>query len=353
MDILHATKKTVVDSRTTIETPHWSRISTQVSLGTFLVLAFALTYFVSVGQLRISEAEASIQAASSGYSAQADHAIVIFEQSRRYHPDDLTILRRLADAYLTAGHNKEALSVLQEAFRLQPQDLVTQQALAEAYEVVGDTDAADAIWTSQGLRADRLLQLGRSYAAVGSYDEAMAWYQRALRAGLSANDLSLQVEVTIAAALAKASLPAELLSHMEALTHPVDVGLTLDGGELIWMPEQPEGNPIYGKPLNAFPSGNLKQGVFWWAGQAGTFLQVDQAGEYSLVVRAHHLPAPGGQLAVQIDSADIETITLGTAWQNYEMSVSLQPGTHLLRLRYLADVGDVFVQSITLNPIKH
>ncbi len=315
------------------------------------IVIILISLFFS-GKMIAQETLASLQAVSTGDTPHVERTIAIFEESRRLHPNEPLVLRRLAEAYLVVGRNEEALSALQDAFRLQPRSGLISQALARAYEASGDTATADSLWARQGQSAERLWQRGRSYAADGSYTKAIPWYMRALRGGLPIDTLRLQVEISVAAILTKASLPAEIQSRLDSLAHSIDTGLLLNGGDLIWMPDLPKRSKIYGELLSAFPSGGTSQGVFWWADQAGTFIRVDHEGDYELMVRAVHVPSPEGQLAVMVDSTPIKVLDLGSAWQEYPMSMSLQPGTHLLRLRYLGNTGNARVRLMTLHPIK-
>lgn len=350
MDILHVPDQTVAASRVDTRGVSKSRqrsIAIKLSFGVVIGLMIALVSFFVSGQGRVREAEAVLEASSI---SDPNQAIIIFEQAQQHDP---VLLQHLAEAYLLAGRNKEALAALQEAFKLQPQNLLIEQALACAYEASGDTNSADGMWATQGLSAEYLRQLGRSYATKGIYDQALAWYWRALRAGLDTSDLKSQLEVAMIAMQTGKPIPADLLNRVKPLVHSVDPDFMLNGGNLIWMPEHPETSSIYGKPLNTFPSGDLKQGVFWWSGIAGAFVQIYHTDDYTITIRANHRPSPGGQIAVMIDSTPLSVLTLTTHWQDYHLTTHLEPGVHLLRLYYLVDIGDAFIDSITLNPIAN
>lgn len=84
----------------------------------------------------------------------------VYERMSSLRPDDLQLVRALADLYLDRGDPKRALAKLQICFRNDPQDTETLNLLADAFVDLGESEKAVAV----------LKELAQIYESLG-YEE--------------------------------------------------------------------------------------------------------------------------------------------------------------------------------------
>lgn len=84
----------------------------------------------------------------------------VYERMSNLTPEDLTLVRALADLYLDRGDPKRALAKLQICFKADPQDTETLNLLADAFVDLGEREKAVAV----------LKELAQIYESLG-YDE--------------------------------------------------------------------------------------------------------------------------------------------------------------------------------------
>lgn len=97
--------------------------------------------------------------------------------------------RLLAQAYLALGQPDAAIEALTQASALRPKNPLLHMELAQAYEARGQAPGEDPDldrkaareWMLAGLNVDKLLDQGEKYRQEGFPDEALVWYERAMR----------------------------------------------------------------------------------------------------------------------------------------------------------------------------
>ena len=78
----------------------------------------------------------------------------------------------------------------------------------------------------------------------------------------------------------------------------------------------------------------------WSNGQLGDFVQIAEAGKYTVVVRAAGTPAAGDwpEMALSVDNRSLPACTVkGGKFQDYAFTVELAPGVHRLAVAFLND----------------
>lgn len=111
-------------------------------------------------------------------------SIALLTQAQRLQPDDVTITRHLAEAYLQSGQAMTATALLENAYRLAPSSLMLESELLIAYERAGSTDKVEALLKLRGPVANQLRDQGLRAAQQGNYSAAVSWYEQAATAGI-------------------------------------------------------------------------------------------------------------------------------------------------------------------------
>ena len=94
--------------------------------------------------------------------------IKAYEQMSELNPEDLTLVRSLADLYLDRGDGRRALAKLQICFKADPQDTETLNLLADAFVDLGQGERAVAV----------LKELAQIYDSLGYEDYRNQVYDR-------------------------------------------------------------------------------------------------------------------------------------------------------------------------------
>lgn len=116
-------------------------------------------------------------------------AVARLQQALEWDGANAQAYRLLGRAYLALGQNEAALDALSQASTLRPKNPLLHMELAQAYEAWGRAPGEDADldrqaareWKLAGLNVDKLLDQGEKYRKEGFPDEALVWYERAMR----------------------------------------------------------------------------------------------------------------------------------------------------------------------------
>jgi tetratricopeptide (TPR) repeat protein len=293
-----------------------------------VILAFKLPSLIGAGYMMLGN-----QALETG---EAYVAVQYLQQARTWSPTSPGVYRSLAQAYLLLDKPTLSVAALEDAYRLQPDSLLIQQELAQAYEAYGEDEVAGDIWDSLGLTAARMANLGDQWFSIGQYDTAGEWYRRAL-----SRDPSIGSRIALQQALVEVvsgshDISAHAFSDLTVFTMGSDGEIFIPGTELRWLTSIPEYTIHIGTPLSH--GHNRSAGVMWWSGRAGTVFEVEEAGRYTIFVRAmHDRPAPVA-IALIINTAPVATFNLDRAdgsWETVATRVNLDASQHLIALQFL------------------
>lgn len=301
--------------------PHWAIGAALLGL-VFLWLALPAL----IGGFYAAAGARALAAAGDDATARA---VVSLEQARGWSPSEPLVYRRLAQAYLRQGRPQDAITALEQAFRLQPGSLLIRQELAQAYEANGDTLRADALWVALGMTPQRMVAMGDGYLEARQPEQALAWYDRAIRLG--AEKPSLQFRIVAAAAMMDRAL-VQFDALGMPMVYPLDTELQIEAEALQWIPS--------GRAVSETPAADTSIGGLWGNGATVAVVDVEQAGRYRVAVRAQHsVPAPI-LLTFEHDLALVAAFSLERAdgsWDELETDVYLDRGFHLIGLRFLND----------------
>ena len=98
----------------------------------------------------------------------AEALVRVYEKMSKLKPDELSLVRALADLYLDRGDPRRALAKLQICFKADPQDTETLNLLADAFVDLGEADKAVAV----------LKELAQIYESLGYEDYRNQVYDR-------------------------------------------------------------------------------------------------------------------------------------------------------------------------------
>ena len=263
-------------------------------------------------------------------------AVEYLQQARTWSPASPSVYRSLAQAHLLLDRPEQAVAALEDAYRLQPDSLLIQQELAQAYEAYGEDEVAGDIWDSLGLTAARMANLGDQWFSVGKYDTAGEWYRRTLSRDPSIGSRIALQQALVEVASGSHDISASAFSDLTVFTMGSDGEIVIPGTKLRWFTPIPEHNVHIGTPLTY--GHNRSVGVMWWSGRAGAVFEVEQAGHYTIVVRAmHDQPAPV-VFALIINTTPVATFNLDRAdgsWETVATKVNLDASQYLIALQFL------------------
>jgi tetratricopeptide (TPR) repeat protein len=118
------------------------------------------------------------------------------------HPDDLELLRMLADAYYGNSKNAKALEICYNIAYIAPDDTSIKPLMAWLLTVTGDFDAAEmtfADFISESKSSQDIIRYGHMLWAAGRTNEALDAYSRAERSAdlKSAEDFRMQFQESL------------------------------------------------------------------------------------------------------------------------------------------------------------
>ncbi len=134
--------------------------------------------------------------------AEYEQAESLLAPAAASHPDDLELLRMLADAYYGNSKNAKALEICYNIAYIAPDDTSIKPLMAWLLTVTGDFDAAEmtfADFISESKSSQDIIRYGHMLWAAGRTNEALDAYSRAERSAdlKSAEDFRMQFQESL------------------------------------------------------------------------------------------------------------------------------------------------------------
>ncbi len=196
---------------------------------------------------------------------------------------------------------------------------------------------------SADITADQLVARGDQALAAGSFNDAITWYRRAQ--AVNSDAVSAGFQRGIASALAQ----QESLDQIGIVS--LNKKVRLEAEQLRWLQTEPLTNLSLGDTLLTVNPNRPDVGIMNWVGRSAAVLEVADGGNYRIKLRAQHTDPAPIQIQLEHDLVPIGQFTLNRedqSWEELEVDVTLQPGIHLLGVRFL---NDAIVDTIDRNAV--
>lgn len=350
----------------------------------------ALYYELKGGQLMdlalssedfvIQEAIACSLIAVEDESAQtmATQAISHLQTALSYNPnlDQANLL--LGRAYCLTGQPVKAVQAYLTYTRLRPENPLGHLELGLAYEAAcrqkedgsinngskgdsytlcQDLQVQDQIleeWKKAGITPNQFIAEGKKAFAGQQYENAVHWFQRAAIFGEWIPSPVL-FQWSVAAIITGHPIP-DMTQESEITIYSLNSEETqIEGENLQWVLEDPNGNLSYGDKLIKIPGGEPSVGIMWWAGKAIAFVEVPEEKIYRIYIRTKDTPPGPIKLQVEKDFTPIDKFVMDKGdmnWQEMETATILSPGVHLIGINFLEDNGDAAIDWIRIQTVK-
>jgi tetratricopeptide (TPR) repeat protein len=296
--------------------------------GLAVILAFVLVLIQQTPWFQLSRAGRTLAAGDPEQAAAQLRTITA------HLPASTFTWRQLARAELQRGDPVAAVAALEQALSLDPNDPLIGHELALALEAAGDYTAADARWEALGVDPIRQSGYGSAAFSARQYDDAVTWFERALRTS-DALDPVQQFHFGVAAVMTSA---ADAALSAGPYTLQVESAGSVPGARLRWITAHPRYNVASGAFLSqAADSG---AGIFFWNGSAVVALDNTHSGHAFLRVRARHSrPAPV-RLAVELQGRRVGEFNLERGTEQtltHTMLVETTAGPQAVIISFLND----------------
>lgn len=301
-----------------------------------LALLAVVGSFPTLAGLFTLQRGTALLAAAPSQPAQLANAVELLEQSRRWAANTPEVHRQLGRAYGLQGRTSEAVAALEQAQQLSPRSALVLRDLLGAYEAAGAPQRADELLRAHAIGPATMASIGGRDLLAGSYEAALAWYERAARNGFSSPAFTFQL--ALASTLAA---PATASSSAAAALDLQSVGAQsrIDGRRFRLLLEKPEYGVTYGTPLGelADPAAGA---VLAWSGSAVIAIEVEQPGLYEVRFRVQHTPVAPVELQFEHNFTPFGRATLAQAdlsWSEVRFELPLTGRRHLLSITFLND----------------
>jgi hypothetical protein len=209
------------------------------------------------------------------------------------------------------------------------------------------------LFAKAGISQGQLASAGDDNFAQGNYRFASIWYDRAVTDGLIISKSQL-FKWGLSSAVTSHNLPI-LFKRSDFPIFELTDNLSIQAKDLLWDREMPNYNLSFGDPLSKFQSADKNMGTLWWDGQAIAFVNVKQAGDYTIMIRAQDISRSPIQLDIELDLSGVVSTTLSgvdMSWHEINITRNITKGIHLIGVSLLQDTGDAVLDSLILKRIR-
>lgn len=311
------------------------------------LVVLGLVFVVQTPWFQLSRAGRMLAAGDAGTAAAQFSALT------ERLPTSTFVWRQLARAERQRGETAAAVAALEQALALDPGDPLIGYELALAHEADGDNAAADARWQALGVDPVTQAAYGSAAFSTGQYSDAVAWFERAVRAGGMLDPVQ-QFQFGVAAVLTGA---AETAFSADPDALQVEPAGRVAGARLRWITAHPRYNVASGAAVGAEAGSGA--GVLFWNGAAVVLLENTHSGRAFLRIRARHNPPAPIRLGVELQGRRVGTFDLarGTL-QNltHTILVETTAGPQAVTISFLNDGAvdgvdrNAFIEWVELIP---
>lgn len=271
----------------------------------------------------------------------------------------------LGRAYCLLGQYENSINSYEKYTKMRPDNTLGHLELGFAYERIcrnakveeNQICSEDSLksrvineWRMGGATVTDFIQKGNDTFSAQRYEESAEWFERAviLENSLSISDM---FQWSVSKIIAGNPLPSPELVTI----YPISDTTTIEAETFQWLLKDRFWNVNYGDKLMDHSSNVPGVGVMWWAGAAGTIIQVPEQGIYRISIRVKDFTS--GELKLQVEKnlvpIDRFVLPLGDgSWHELETATVLPEGIHLLSLRFMEDNGDAHIDWVKVIKIN-
>lgn len=242
----------------------------------------------------------------------------------------------LGRAYCLDGQMENAINAYRAYTRLRPSNPLGHLELGLAY-ALNSQKAAVAEWQMAGVTPQQVLSTADQAFNRTGYLSAAYWY-RAYAANVDEVPTAVLLRWAMAASVSGLPLPESASQSLPAFPIAAQGKTQIEAKYFRWLREIASYHVSYGDRLVDHPGSDPSIATMWWSGDAVIIIHVPESGKYGITINAQNTLPPPVQMNLAIDLAPVYPFEMDRgdmSWQEFQHTVVLSAGFHVVGLRYL------------------
>lgn len=263
-------------------------------------------------------------------------AISHLEAARKYDARLTQTYLLLGRAYCLDGQLENAIDAYQAYTRLRPQNPLGHLESGLAYSMASQTVVVSE-WQAAGITPEQILSTAEQAFNRKDYRSATFWYRQS---AASIKDLPIAVLLrwAMAASISGQELPDKAYQTLPVFPISDTANTRIEAEYFRWLREIASYHVSFGDRLVDHPGSDPSIATMWWSGDAVIIIQVPESGKYAITINAQNTLPPPVQMNLTIDLGPVYPFEMDRgdmSWQEFQHTVFLSAGFHVVGLRYL------------------